>query len=235
MIELRDGQFVTVRQYGNKFYSCVCSKEGLVAYCEFPYLKVENGQPALNIDSFNKDLKAIANFDIANEINCVVNADQYRDFIQELQRHQYTLFNVEALVVHLEEIGCVGNNLYKQMTTNLNYVTQKVGLNEKVFTEQIVPSIPKNWPYAMFHESSWTAYESNINLCKFAQGEVTKYADVVGMKMKDIQSFNPEYRKEPTEKFNALNSEIVADIENGVYVFDAPETQTFDEPNSGNE
>ena len=243
MYKLKDGQFITVRRYGNSFYSCVCDKEkGLISYVGFTYvqglptsLHEAEGQVKINIDRFNESLKTVADFDIAKEIGYVVNPDGYMNFIRQLKGHQMTLFQMESFKVFLEERGIVESDLYKTVVKCHNYVGKLVEANEKVFTEQIVPHIPKNWPYAMFHESSWTAYESNINLCNFAQGQVTMYADKVGTTMKDIGRFDPQYRKESTEKFNALSSEIMVDIENGVYAFDEPETQISDESNSGNE
>lgn len=234
MYKLKDGQFITVRQYGDSYYSCVCDKnQGLISYSGFSYIRVINGELKINSDKFNNDLKSMVEYDIAKEINCVTNPTAYGDFVRTLKGHQMTLFQMNSFKTFLEEIDCVGNDLYNMVSQNCNYVDKLVEFNEKVFVEQIAPSVPKNWPYAMFPESSWTAYESNVNLCKFAQGDVSTDADKFGISMKDIKGFTNGVT-ESTVKFNALNEEIMADIENGYYDNVDENVISTEDPNSGN-
>lgn len=66
-----------------------------------------------------------------------------------------------------------------------NAATQLLDMNESVFKDIATKAVPKNWAYAMFHESSWSAYPIYVAQHKVACGKTTLSVGEIGRTLSD--------------------------------------------------
>lgn len=215
MIELKENQKKVVLPHKGSYYACVLnvSENGackLETFTEIPCIKRDEYGADIDFKKLNEKIDDIVKYNIGEKIQYVTNPDKYRNFVRELRSQAYQLYELQNI---RDVIGTRLNapKLLNQLNPILDSLTKKVDATEKVFQDQIVPQIPANWPYAMFPESSWTAYESDIELHNFAEGSTTLYADKKGTSLHDIKTssyYRGELYTNYMDIYNGLNSQV---------------------------
>ena len=213
MIELKENQCEVILKHGDAYYVCIIETDKtpitLKSYSKIPFIKVDPEKGVkLELGEVEKTMKRIAEYDISNSISGVNEPHKYMEFVKDLRSQIYKLSSLQ------EFRAFVGAYLDDKALEGLldEYIVQldkKVRMEETVFKDQIVSQVPTNWPYAMFPESSWAAYEDNVQLFHFAQGDTTIYADTMGMTLDDIKRyFSGDKAKEEMEIYNGLNDQV---------------------------
>lgn len=184
MIKLEENQRVYTIKSGDKWYTCISGENGLVSYLDCPYLSVENGETTVNMKAFKDDYEAIKNFDIEDEAMHVRNADDFGRLVGKIMNLQHKEFTMSAFKDFATR-SSLPENFKKGATACCNTATQLLDMNESVFRDIATKAVPKNWAYAMFHESSWSAYSYYVAQHKVACGETTRSAGEIGRTLSD--------------------------------------------------
>ena len=200
MIKLGDKQKKHFLNYEKDVYVCVAEEEkGLVSFSYLPYVSYNDGNLIFNVENLNSDIKYILNFNMEKELQSINNPDNYFEFIQKMMTMQEKLYNIESLQEFLKEKNMFKDDLIKKVSDIQEIVQNIVDTNETFFKTYVVKEIPTNWRYAMFHESSWSAYERNHDILQMASGKTTFSPKVIGYTEYNINSIYT-YNKERTLK-----------------------------------
>lgn len=213
MIEYKENQSEVILKHGDAYYVCLIETDKtpitLKNYSKIPFVVVDPEKGVkLELGKVEKTMKRIAEYDISNSISGVNEPHKYMEFVKDLRSQIFQLRDLQDFRAfagaYLDD-----KDLVKTLDEYIVQLDKKVRMEEKVFTEQIVPQVPTNWPHAMFPESSWAAYEYNVKLFHFAQGDTTIYADTMGMSLDDIKRyFSGDKAKEKMEIYNGLNEQV---------------------------
>lgn len=211
MVELKENQIETFVLHNEHLYYCLSSENkgtiSLDSYFEVPFIIVEEENLIPDFKKIIETISSFKDYDITKEIKHVKTPADYGDFVNKLMG---TMFKLEKLKIFRLAAQEYATNEYNESLSNMiEFLEQKIALNEKIFKEKIVPIIPKNWPYAMFPESSWTAYDSYREIHQFACGNTKISADSLGTSLEDIKYYySSENQKREMKIYNALNDEI---------------------------
>ncbi len=202
MIQLKKDQKVYVLKSGNKWYTCVASGNGLITYSENPYIQQDDKGVKVGMKAFQESYNTIKSFDLKAECENLHEVEDYSNLVNKIMSLQTTLFEMEALVTFVDE--SVTNEDFKKGTNMVCEVAKKhIESIEQAFAE-VAKQVPSNWAYAMFPESSWTAYPFLVEKHRIASGNMTRFADCYGKTVMDAREADRNTR----ELNEALNLDI---------------------------
>ena len=210
MVTLKETERVEVLEFDNIFYTClVDSNEGLITYEYMPYLSKKDGVITFNFEKFTEDTKYIVDYDISKKLRQVFDPYSYRDFIVGISLLQDSAYKINAIKEYMIKTQIFNKELIEQVKEISNLVETMVKGNEDIFKNKIMPAIPSNWCFAMFPESSWSAYDFMVAEQKFASGHVDVPASERGLTKSKIQGRYDRSRAEREMKvFEGLQAQI---------------------------
>ena len=203
MISLNKFEKTTYLEFDDKFYLCVMNENGdLKTYFESKAIyKDEEGYLCINVEWFNNQVDRLYEYDLGKELRSLNSHRDYLDFCRHFSEFQMCLLRISVLRDSVLESKTWNEELEETITEIVQSAQGVVEETEKIFRERVCPQIPTNWAFAMFPESSWSAYEYNRQLHKIGRG-ATDYCieSGLGLTRSDISG-----NKEKMRIFDGLN------------------------------
>ena len=192
MLKLKNDQKLYILKSDGKWFTCISNNDGLISYSDNLYIVDSQQGTTINIKSFQAAYDEIKNFDLEKEVEQLMSVEDYSALVDKVMHLQNILFEMSTFNKFVTESKL--SEEFKKGTDLVYQQAYKKIENIETLFQTVAKNVPANWAYAMFPESSWTAYPFLVEKHKVASGNMTRFAESYGRTLNDAKEVDRNNR-----------------------------------------